>query len=63
MVYEVAKYRAAYDEAMEASKNPHPEATRDADGHCKVCGYNWDADIEALGKHLCPPGYYYKSPA
>jgi hypothetical protein len=57
------KHRQAYDAAMKASKRKHPEAKRDQDGHCALCGYNWDEDIEAIGKHLCPPGYYYTTPA
>lgn len=54
-------YKRAYDDAVSAAKKPHPEARSDGDGHCVVCGLGWP-ESEDDEPHLCPPGFFWKSP-
>jgi hypothetical protein len=54
-------FAAAYRAAVEASKTPHPEAASDGDGHCRVCGLPWPESEDDM-PHLCPAGFFWKSP-
>lgn len=44
-------------ERMQALNRPHPDARRDEDGHCTVCGMEWPDEKLTLEKHICPPRF------
>lgn len=55
--------RAEYEAAYESAKKPHPDAKRDNDGHCTVCGIEWPNALETDEPHLCPPGFHVRHDA